>query len=1139
MPQSHPPSSSAASRSRRPSERGSRPSSLSGRGLKSAQSSSKRSPRPSAASLARSASPAAPSLYSQPNLTSDKLPSLPAPSTISQTESLIQIPGTYPADSQISFHSDAPDEGIEEPIQSLVEDVPISRVAQRPSPPGPPPIPVTEDPPPPPPPQQEERSTQPAEEYLIPDPEETAHPPPPARSAWTSPRPSPTITRAQTYHPQPQPSPYLQHPYVHSQPVPPHFSAYHYPASYYVPQPHPPHYYPLPPSTVAGSPQITHARVSFSPEHQPASPALSQAAVVPIGMAPMSVPSLERQSSVGSRPGTSGDMAPPASPHGSVASADRGPAVDPGGGGGAAPNDDMELLHRVQSTMSNMVNISAALPDLHQFFSRFRETHGQLGVREEIIRKTEAQQAETLKQKGIHIGALESELESLRAKHSAESNKLRLQIGNLEEKQKESNEKLKELADKRTELSETLSILVEGNVQLQREKESLQKKMDDLRQDHLKERAGMLKDFEASRRAAQAGFEAEKKNMRDEFEERMQQAEDENGERMKQLEDEYEEQLKQTEVEHETIARQTEEEHQAKLKQVEEEHESRLKQVQEDHESKLKQIQEEHGSGLKQTEDDHEAKLKQVESDYEQKLADLTSQCTQEKETMSGEFVREKSELDSNLAAKQQELEQTLAKEREDWQKEREELLKGWQEERETLVQDNESKSKMLAEEHTKNEGSLHAKLKKLEADLKVARNEKTAVTKSKNDLEKGWDSEKAKLERAIIELRGVADNLDKEKSKLQKMVEAFGEITDIRSKGDTYYIDAFRGLSRQIVDLSKELFVHLPTTPPDEVLARVPADVPSFLGDSDASRCIRAAYIQHLISRTLCQRIFHPFLFCVSRRHAKADSLFQAMSNDLRNKSTRKEAIWRQHTLYAAYTAPTAKKTTNSAAGAVVEEIVKQIRPFADPDKLELMYAGVRRIVKTAAQTWRYARLEREMITAHMPCSAGEANSKQGDEWQCDEHDSAGEDAAAGSRRKTLLLRLLPAISREPIHESLQVEKEKADNGCLYSLGVTLCSACPAVQTRLQELQQAKSQAGPKGGDAVPTQSRSPVPPVSPLLPAQTVVETGEMPVTTPPTAAAAAAVEADGSTTDESSDETSGSSEEEEEEEGEEGEE
>lgn len=242
-------------------------------------------------------------------------------------------------------------------------------------------------------------------------------------------------------------------------------------------------------------------------------------------------------------------------------------------------------------------------------------------------------------------------------------------------------------------------------------------------------------------------------------------------------------------------------------------------------------------------------------------------------------------------------------------------------------------------------------------------------------------------------------------------------------------------------------------------------------------------------------------------------------MSNDLRNKSPRKEAIWRQHTLYAAYTAPTAKKTTNSAAGAVVEEIVKQIRPFADPDKLELIHVGVKRIVKTAAETWRYARLEREMITAEMPCT-GEAN-KPGDEWHCDEHDDNNSEVAeaAGSVRK-ILLRLLPAISREPIHESLRTEKDKTDNGCLYSPGVTLCSQCPSVTTRLQETQ---TRSGPKGDTPVP-RSRSPVPPVSPLLPAQNMAETGGTSTSTPPTAA-----EAEGST-DESSEETTGSEDEEE---------
>ncbi len=260
--------------------------------------------------------------------------------------------------------------------------------------------------------------------------------------------------------------------------------------------------------------------------------------------------------------------------------------------------------------------------------------------------------------------------------------------------------------------------------------------------------------------------------------------------------------------------------------------------------------------------------------------------------------------------------------------------------------------------------------------------------------------------------------------------------------------------LSKQIVDFSEEHFDSLPISPSPEILSKLPTDIPSFAANTVASRSLRVAWIQHTVSNTLCHRVFQPFLFSLGRRYDKADALFQTMSAELRNKSTRKEAVWRQHTLYAAYTASTAKKTTNAAAGAVVEEIVDLLRHLVDPRRLELVYAAVRRIVKTAAETWRYARLEREMITARMP-AAGDEGEKVED-WGRHDYGSEFEGLPKVEPRGSCraLLRLLPIISREAVHESFRTEDEKNDRGCLYSHGIALYSDCAPVLARLHELQ-------------------------------------------------------------------------------------
>ncbi|KAJ4288193.1 hypothetical protein N0V90_012210 [Kalmusia sp. IMI 367209] len=247
----------------------------------------------------------------------------------------------------------------------------------------------------------------------------------------------------------------------------------------------------------------------------------------------------------------------------------------------------------------------------------------------------------------------------------------------------------------------------------------------------------------------------------------------------------------------------------------------------------------------------------------------------------------------------------------------------------------------------------------------------------------------------------------------------------------------------------------------------------------------LRAAYVAHTVSKLVTYRVFGPFLFSLGRRYDKADSLFLSMSNHIRDKSTRKEAIWRQQTLLAAFTSSGAKQRINTAAGTVVEEIVNAIKHFADPKEEEGIKIAVKRIVKLAAETWRFARLEREMISATMPAVHDEEHEFIGPEfWPS--HNPEGTPipslvgtTAPSDEKPKLLLRLFPVIYREPKHENFRdSENEKPDEGCIYHYGLALYDDAEPVVQRAEEL---------KAAGLPPTTAASPTaadfPP--PLLPA------------------------------------------------------
>lgn len=207
---------------------------------------------------------------------------------------------------------------------------------------------------------------------------------------------------------------------------------------------------------------------------------------------------------------------------------------------------------------------------------------------------------------------------------------------------------------------------------------------------------------------------------------------------------------------------------------------------------------------------------------------------------------------------------------------------------------------------------------------------------------------------------------------------------------------------------------------------------MPFSSSHTEPSAQLRMAYVEHTISAIITRRIFEPFLFVLSGRLRPADELFVEMSHNLKRKSIRREALWRQRTLHAAFTAASAKQSINRIATRIVDEIIDAVKPFAHRARWQHVTAGVRHIVKTAAETWRYARLESPLIIASMD-SADITQAVGGKTAQ------RADGAHTSESCRRVLFSLFPTIRREAIRESLPGEIKPEDQGCLYSRGRVL----------------------------------------------------------------------------------------------------
>ncbi|KAI9713319.1 MAG: hypothetical protein M1812_006678 [Candelaria pacifica] len=965
----HTPSSSVHSRARRTRDKDARSSISTG---------SKAFKRLSQNSPPQSPSSPASSLYAHQNITLDKLPPLPesgAATPASHTSrlyypspSLSRVEAVDPAPQEPTIKPPPPRPTVEEdrselgtPLAPVIPSTALSTV------PPPQVVPATA-----------------AEPTNVLDPtvsrplSNLPSPPSPESYSSTSSRSEVSNYRS-PYFPQPQ-SPYQTHnqPYDQFPTSPPPIIGYPPQNHYYPPPGTGLHYYPMQPSGY-------HQAPPFSPPHHPTLNGLGHISPGAFNNVPIQSPPLQRETSVGSKTHPSADQHAGIPP--TPISLRSVPTLDIEPSRPTSDKDPRDLHHRVESY----------LPDIHLLLKQYRDAQDQLDHREGLLRKAD-EQANFLKQKEYYAHSLEKELNNAANAHSTESSKLRLEVGNLEEKHRE--------------LEENLRVAERAKKDLEGAKQTLEKEIKELQKNNKQEKESMLKDFDDCKRKINQASETDKRRMEEDFDKR-----------------------------------------------------------------------------VKKQEDAFETHRADSLSTFAKEKDSMRANWARQRREVEGDFDRLRRDSESKFNGKQRELEEALRNERDHrdaWAREREDLLRDWEQERAGMGKGWEEQREVLIKQHKKETDDLEKKRLDFESSfVKKAEAERKALESDKSKLKRGWDEDRLKFEKMVGELRSVAENLGTEKNRLQKMVETFGEVTDLKSKGDTYYIDAFSQLSKQIVDLSQEHFDNLPIAPPDAILDKIPSGIPSFTANTKASRQLRAAYVQHIVSTTLCYRVFQPFLFSLGRRYDKADTLFQAMSNELRNKSTRKEAVWRQHTLFAAYTASSAKKTINAAAGMVVEEIVNQIKHFADPRQIELINVAVRRIVKLAAEAWRLARLEREMITARMP--AAEDIKETDEEWFG--HDYTDSQSRTTPRTnatisRKLLLRLLPIISREPIHHDFRTEAEKNDNGCIYSRGVALYSDSTPVLARLQELQSTSN-------DRNPIQERLKTPP-SPLLPTHHEIGSG-----------------------------------------------
>ena len=411
-------------------------------------------------------------------------------------------------------------------------------------------------------------------------------------------------------------------------------------------------------------------------------------------------------------------------------------------GNPSPPDSDAEhaeLLHRIQS----------AIPDINRLLHGFRNTHSRLNNREAEMKQIGNQHEQALLHKDFYIEALQSQMKKT-ATESAEDcaklkhiiNELRMELGNLQEKQKDLEDGLAVHQKSNEELAESKS-------QLESEISKLNATIQETQEIHLKEKEQQQEDHAKA-------LTSQKQELTELFEEIKNEDEKAAAEAL------------------ETREKELHDQHAIKVGEWETE-KTQLHESLQDHRTELESSKSELASKI--------TELESKETELQNKLVELTS--------VRDEVTNKLAELE----AKEKELEETRSKNAQDLEAlqqghagELDSLRNTHGEQLAAAAKELEEKIAAIEAHFSEKEESWSKERAELERLLAEKDSDLDSAEREKERLEGDGLIKEQQLQRAVEEMRSTIDHLDGDCDRLRKTLHSLGEATDLKTtKGDQF----------------------------------------------------------------------------------------------------------------------------------------------------------------------------------------------------------------------------------------------------------------------------------------------------------------------------------------------------------------
>ncbi|KAL9582848.1 MAG: hypothetical protein Q9212_003062 [Teloschistes hypoglaucus] len=224
------------------------------------------------------------------------------------------------------------------------------------------------------------------------------------------------------------------------------------------------------------------------------------------------------------------------------------------------------------------------------------------------------------------------------------------------------------------------------------------------------------------------------------------------------------------------------------------EHEDERIKFRQEHDSRVRDFQ----TREKEYVDRLEQQMRDAEALLNVKITELTQQHGSEKESQERAWARQRAEWEESRRSQQREASdareahvRSLSEQRERHLQERE----AWARERESLKKDLDNErasagrgSEELVALHRREKDEMQRSWDSVEARLNQEQLDTEARMRNEMDrLKIGWEADKSYYSKTTADLRAAADRLNMENSKLQRVAEAFEQVTDLRGREDAY----------------------------------------------------------------------------------------------------------------------------------------------------------------------------------------------------------------------------------------------------------------------------------------------------------------------------------------------------------------